>query len=116
MAICAAEPAFSTMSPIRTMSLSTVTCARRAGAAMVSFCSCATAAEDTAANRAIANIERIIIVYPLAEQRGGRLQHLVGGADHLGIHFVGALCGDQVRHFRNDIDVGLFETALADGA
>ena len=44
------------------------------------------------------------------------MQHLVGGADHLGVHLVGALRGDQVGHFRDDVDVGLFEAALRDAA
>src|SRR4029077_9080456 len=51
---------------------------------------------------------------PSAEQRGSGLQHLVGGGDYLGVHFVSALRGDQVGHFRDDVDIGLFEAALRD--
>jgi hypothetical protein len=44
------------------------------------------------------------------------LQHLVGRSDHLRVHFVGALRGDQVGHLGYDIDIGLFEAALIDGS
>ena len=40
------------------------------------------------------------------------MQHLVGGADHLGVHFVGALRRDQVGNFGDHLDIGLFEVAL----
>src|SRR6266478_9761806 len=55
---------------------------------------------------------RKIIISPLAEQRGGGLQHLVGGADHLGVHLVGALRRDQVGNLGDDLDIGLLEIAL----
>ena len=44
------------------------------------------------------------------------MHHLVGGADHFGVHLIGALGGDQVRHFGDDVDIGLFEAALRDAA
>src|SRR5205085_5339530 len=49
---------------------------------------------------------------PSAEQRGGGLQHLVGGADHLGVHLIGALRRDQVGTLGDDLDIGLLEIAL----
>src|SRR5437879_1455161 len=55
---------------------------------------------------------RIVIISPLAEQRGGGLQHLVGGADHLGVHLIGALRRDQVGNLGDHLDIGLFEVAL----
>src|SRR5579872_448527 len=36
-------------------------------------------------------------------------QHVVGGSDGLGIHFIGALGHDHVDHFLDDVDVRLFE-------
>src|SRR5581483_7259991 len=116
MAICAAEPAFSTMSPTRTMSLSTVTWARSAGAAIVSSPACANEAAPKSRKAAMMSGRGFIERLPLAEQRGSRLHHLVGGADHFGVHLVGALGGYQVGHFGDDIDVGLLEAALVDGA
>src|ERR1700722_5384515 len=53
---------------------------------------------------------------PSTEQRGGGLQHLVGGADDLGVHFISALRGDQVGHLGGDVDIGLLEASLRDGA
>src|SRR5438105_15138039 len=55
---------------------------------------------------------RIVIISSLAEQRGGGLQHLVGGADHLGVHLIGALRRDQVGNLGDDLDIGLLEIAL----
>jgi len=49
---------------------------------------------------------------PLAEHAGGGLHHLIGGADDLGVHLIGALRGDQVGDFRNHLDVGRFKIAL----
>ena len=40
------------------------------------------------------------------------MQHLVGGADDLGVHLVGALRRDQVGDFGDHLDIGLFEVAL----
>src|SRR5689334_15350262 len=115
MAICEAGPAFSTISPIRTISPSTTTVARSTGTVMVSSFGCANAVAGAARSRAVARrSERAVIVILLAEQRGRRLQHLVGSSDHLGVHFVGALRGDQIGHLRDDVDIGLFETALVD--
>src|SRR6476619_6466884 len=106
------------MSPIRTRSLDTCTSARSTGAAItlrfakVSWV-CATATALDAAIRAVARRRaRAIMASPLAEHVGGRLHHLVGRADHLGVHLIGALGGDQVRDFSHDLDIGLFEVAL----
>src|SRR5207245_9073108 len=58
-------------------------------------------------------ISIIVIINPLLpEQRGSGLQHLVGGADHLGVHLVGALRRDQVGNLGDDLDIGLLEIAL----
>src|ERR1700720_934858 len=101
-------------SPIRTTSPVTLTLARSTGAAMTSSLTCANAAVDVAASKAVARRrERSVITKtPLAEQRGGGLQHLVGGADHLGVHLVGALCCDHVGNLGDDLDIGLFEISL----
>jgi hypothetical protein len=42
---------------------------------------------------------------PSQRIKRGRLQHLVGRADDLGIHFVGALCRDQVGNLGHGFDV-----------
>ena len=47
-----------------------------------------------------------------AHQVGGGLQHLVGGRDHLRVHLVGALRGDQSCNFRHRVDVRLLEITL----
>ena len=47
-----------------------------------------------------------------AQHLRGRLQHLVGRGDDLGVHLVGALRGDQVGDFLHGLDVRLFEIAL----
>ena len=60
--------------------------------------------------------ERIIAQAPLFHQLGGRLQHLVGRSDDLGIHLVGALRRDQVGNLGDRGDVRLFEAALQQGA
>src|SRR4051812_37532035 len=101
------------MSPIRTRSLVTVTAARSAGAAMMSARDCATAAAAWAASSAMAmrNV-RAVITKSSAEHVGGGLHHLVGRADDLGVHLVGALGGDQVGNFGDDLDIGLFEVGL----
>src|SRR5258707_2817268 len=100
-------------SPIRTRSPATATLARSTGAAMTSSRVCADAAADVAATRAVARKrERLVIISPLPEQRGGGLQHLVGGADHLGVHLISALRRDQVGNLGNDLDIGLLEVAL----
>src|SRR5688572_6906085 len=109
------------MSPIRTRSPDTCTSARSTGVAItlrfakVSWV-CATATALDAAIRAVAKRRerraRAIMASPLAEHVGGRLHHLVGRADHLGVHLIGALGGDQVGDFSHDLDIGLFEIAL----
>src|SRR5260370_10013028 len=100
-------------SPIRNSSPDTVTLARSTGAAMTSSRACADAVAVAAASRAVARkTERMDIISPLAEQRGGGLQHLVGGADHLGVHLIGALRRDQVGNLGHHLDIGLLEIAL----
>src|SRR5258707_14433170 len=100
-------------SPIRTRSPATATLARSTGAATTSSRVCADAAAEVAASRAVARkSERMVIISPLAEQRGGGLQHLVGGAEHLGVHLVGALRRDQIGNLGDDLDIGLLEIAL----
>src|SRR6266436_2074990 len=96
-------------SPIRTRSPDTVTLARSTGAAMTSSRVCAGAAELAASRAVTSRRKRTIIISPLAEQRGGGLQHLVCGADHLGVHLVGALRRDQVGDLGNHLDIGLLE-------
>ena len=49
----------------------------------------------------------------LAELRD-RLQHLVAGGNHVGIHFVRTLRGNQFGDLRNDVHVGPFQRALFD--
>src|SRR5437763_6017528 len=100
-------------SPTRTTSEVTVTLARSVGAAMPSSAACAGSASASRAEM-VASVVRIVIIITSAEQRRGRLHHLIGGADHLGVHLVGALGRDQVAHFRDDVDIGLLETALRD--
>src|SRR5438132_7099670 len=109
-------------SPIRTRSLDTCTLARSTGAAItlrfakISWV-CATAAALDAAIRAVARRRgRAIMTSPLAEHVGGGLQHLVGRADDLGVHLIGALGGNQVGDFGHHLDVRLFEIALLDVA
>src|SRR6186713_3069376 len=107
-------------SPTRTTSEVTVMLARNVGVAMPSSAACAGRA--SASRMEIeARVVRIIVIASViasvlasAEQRRGRLHHLVGGADDLGIHLVGTLRGDQVAHLRDDVDIGLFEAALGD--
>src|SRR5437868_6761748 len=101
-------------SPTRTTSEVTVMLARSVGVAMKSSAARAGSASTRRAEM-VASVVRIIVITS-AEQRRGRLHHLVGGADHLGVHLVGALCGDQVAHLGDDVDIGLFETSLRDGA
>src|SRR6201991_747690 len=99
-------------SPTRTTSEVTVTLARSVGAAMASSAACAGRA-STRSVEIVAIVVRIIVITS-AEQRRGRLHHLVGGADDLGVHLVGALGGDQVAHLRDDVDIGLLQAALGD--
>src|SRR4051812_36999787 len=99
-------------SPTRTTSEVTVMLARSVGVAMKSSAARAGSASTRRAEM-VARVVRIIVITS-AEQRRGRLHHLVGGADHLGVHLVGALGGDQVAHFRDDVDIGLLEAALGD--
>jgi hypothetical protein len=47
---------------------------------------------------------------PAASSAAGRRR------DHLGVHLIGALRGDQVAHLGDDVDIGLFEAALRDAA
>src|SRR5437879_5976117 len=101
-------------SPTRTTSEVTVTLARSVGAAMASSAACAGSASAMRAE-IVASVVRIIVITS-AEQRRGRLHHLVGGADHLGVHLIGTLGRDQVAHLRDDVDIGLLETSLRDGA
>src|SRR5262245_2987123 len=99
-------------SPTRTTSEVTLMLARSVGGAMVSSAASAGAASASRLVR-VAMVLRISVI-PLPEQRGGRLHHLVGGADHLGVHLIGALRCDQVAHLRDDIDIGLLQAALGD--
>src|SRR3979490_226709 len=101
-------------SPIRTRSLVTVTLARSTGAAMTSSRVWASAGAAETASRTVARrSERMIIINsPLAEQRGGGLQHLVGGGDDFCVHLVSALRRDQVGNLGDDLDIGLLEIAL----
>src|SRR6266702_3208837 len=101
-------------SPTRTTSEVTVTLARSVGVAMPSSAACAGSASASRAE-IVASVVRIIVITS-AEQRRGRLHHLVGGAYHLGVHLVGALRRDQVAHLRDDVDIGLLEASLRDGA
>src|SRR3954468_16299757 len=48
-------------------------------------------------------------------QVGQRRHHFVAGRDHLAVHLVGALCGDQVGDFGHHVDVGCFNESLHDG-
>src|SRR3954468_17292282 len=97
-------------SPTRTTSEVTVMLARSVRVAMKS----SAARAGSARTRAAEIVARVvlIIVITSAEQRRGRLHHLVGGADHLGVHLVGALGGDQVAHLRDDVAIGMLEAAL----
>ena len=108
-AICAAAPALSIRSPMRTRSSVTITFCRSDGASGASPV-CAAAAAGIA--RQSARVRMRIMAYSSAEQVGGRLQHLVGCGDDLGVHFVGALRGDQIGDFAHRLDIGLFEIAL----
>src|SRR5258705_7938060 len=103
-------------SPIRTRSPDTCTLARSTGAAIAlrfAKVSWVCAATLDAAIRAVARRRaRAIMASPLAEHVGGGLQHLVGRADDLGVHLIGALGGDQVGDFGHHLDIGLFEIAL----
>src|SRR5690606_12068217 len=51
-----------------------------------------------------------------SELLGDERQHLVGGGNHLGVHFVGTLSGDHVHQLLNDADVGVFQSVLQHGA
>ncbi len=90
------------------------TLARSTGAAMAVVFGSARAPRRSAGEQGGGEEERTqaIMAPPSAEHAGGGLHHLVGGADHLGVHLVGALGGDQVGDFEHDFDVGLFEVAL----
>src|SRR6185369_8971302 len=90
----------------------TVMLARSVGAAMTSSAASAGRASSSRAE-SVARVVRIIVIAS-AEQRRGRLHHLVGGADDFGVHLVGALGGDQVAHLRDDVDIGLLQAALRD--
>src|SRR3954464_4452990 len=99
-------------SPTRTTSEVTVMLARSVGVAMKSSAARAGSASTRRAE-IVARVVRIIVIIS-AEQRRGRLHHLVSGADDLGVHLVGALGGDQVAHLRDDVDIGLLQAALRD--
>src|SRR3954463_16295678 len=101
-------------SPTRTTSEVTVMLARSVGVAMKSSAARAGRASTRRAEVVARGVRNIVITS--AGKRRGRLHHLVGGADHLGVHLVGALGGDQVAHFRDDVDIGLLEAALGDVA
>jgi hypothetical protein len=111
-------PALSITSPIRTTSLSTVTLARSTGPAIISSLLLCQRRHGCGGEQGGGKQKRSkhSSSAPSAEQRGGGLHHLVGGGDHLGIHFVGALRGDQVGHFRDDVDVRLLEASLGEAA
>src|SRR4051812_36526383 len=49
-------------------------------------------------------------------QMCGVLQHLIRRRDHLGIHFISPLGGDQRGDLVHRIDIGSFQEALLDGA
>src|SRR3954466_944092 len=101
-------------SPTRTTSEVTVMLARSVGVAMKSSAARAGSASTRRAE-IVARVVRIIVITS-AEQRRGRLHHLIGGAARLGVVRVGALGGDQVAHFRDGVDIGLLEAALGDVA
>src|SRR5580704_3322621 len=110
----AADPAFSTRSPMRTSSPFTVTLAFSAGVAGAPPV-CAAAAVDRAISAKSA-VKRNISQSPLPHQLRGGLQHLVGSRDHLRVHLIGALGGDQVRDLGDRVDVRLLEIALLQAA
>ena len=104
-AILAAEPAFSTRSPMRTTSAATRISERSTGAV------CAAAAAVDASTNAQAR-SRTHDGYSSAHQVGGCRQHLVGCRDDLGVHLVGALCGDQIGDLADRFDIGLLKRTL----
>ena len=70
-----------------------------------------------ATRRTTIDIARIKAIFPLsilAKALGDRRRHLVGRLDHLGVHFVGALGGDQLGDLLDGIDVGALQIALMD--
>src|SRR4029453_306601 len=105
-------------SPIRTRSPDTWTVARSTGAAItlrfakVSWVWASAAVLDAAIRAVARRRARAIMTSPLAEHVGGGLQHLVGRADDLGVHLIGALGRDQVGDFGHHFDIGLFEVGL----
>src|ERR1700735_845972 len=50
----------------------------------------------------------------LAAHVGDCAGHLVCGLDHLGVHFVGALCGNKISDLGDRIYVGSLDIALLD--
>src|SRR5215471_5964174 len=54
--------------------------------------------------------------FMLRPQTSGVLKHLVCCRDHLGIHFIGALSGDERSDLVHRIDVRGFQETLLDGA
>src|SRR3954447_3205556 len=102
MAICAALPALSITSPIRTRSPVTLTLPRSTGLAMSRFC--ATHGVPQASMAVATSMVRISMMIASPEQVRSGLQHLVGCGDHLGVHLVGALRRDQVGDFRHHLD------------
>src|SRR5271170_7552947 len=78
---------------------------------------------QAAANRTIAalRIDRACVSSMVESLRFGLAAHvrdcaghLVCGLDHLGVHFIGALCRNEVGDLGDGIDVGSLDVALLD--
>ena len=52
----------------------------------------------------------------LTPQLVGGGQHIVGGLDGFGVHFIRTLGGDHAHHFLNDLHIGHFQDALCQRA
>src|SRR5262245_28156921 len=108
-AISAAAPAPSKRSPMRTSSLEMVTSGLSFATVPPADWARATPTESVSQAAMIAR-RRIGLSSGVHVVVG--LQHLVGRLDHLGVHLVGALRGDQAGHLEHGVDVRLFEIAL----
>src|SRR5476651_2369973 len=62
----------------------------------------------TSARRTKVKFERFMSAFHLRDV----LEHLVRGLDRLGIDLVGALGGDEVHHFLDDVHIGGLDVAL----
>src|SRR5579863_4033792 len=100
------SPASVNRSPRRTNGPATVTLVLSVDSARLGVAMAKAAANNKATRT---------FMIPLLDLVEGR-HHLVGGLDHLRVHFVGSLCRNQIGNLGDHIDIRGFEKTLLDRA